>query len=105
MSDSHGSHGHGAATADPHAHGSHGHDAHGHDAHGAGGHGGGHGHDEAPHQTPVAPWEPTPWAAIVVGIAVTAIVVFLGVTSKWNDTIKNNPNSRLGAPGQPAVHK
>ncbi|MBI3817197.1 MAG: hypothetical protein HY286_00785 [Planctomycetes bacterium] len=108
MSDTHGSHGQGAAATaphDPHGHDSHSADAHGQDAHGQDAHGGGHAHDEAPHQTKVGPFEATPWGAIGIGIAVVAVVVLIGVMSKWNDTIRNNPNSKLGAPGQPAAIK
>lgn len=93
MSDPHGAH----------AHDSHGKDAHGHDAHGHDPHGGGHGHGDEPRQTHVGPFEPTPWMAIGVGILVTAAVVLLGVAGKWNDSIKNNPNSKLGPIGQPAT--
>lgn len=98
MSDSHGSHGHSS-----HGHDAHGHDAHGHAAtHGQDAHGGGHGHDSGPTRTEVPAFEPTPWAAILVGIVVIGGVVALGMTRDWKKAIGDNPKSRLSAPGFPA---
>ncbi|MFN0204853.1 MAG: hypothetical protein ACKVS6_00900 [Planctomycetota bacterium] len=94
--------------ANTHSDGHGGHDAHGHDAHDShGGHGaaGGHGHDDAPQRTLVPPWEPTPWAGIVIGIVVVVIVYFVGMQRNWPDVVKNNPGSKLGVTGQPAVQK
>ena len=99
---------HGSAVADPHGkdsagHGSdpHGNDPHGHDSHGHDSHGSaaGHGHDESPKQTPVPPFEATPWGMIALGILVVAAVVGLGLVRDWPKWIQENPNKILGAPG------
>jgi NADH-quinone oxidoreductase subunit L len=85
-----------------HGHDSHGHDDHGHDAHGQAAHGGGHGHDDTPRRTPVPAWEPTPWAAIGMGMVVIAVVYFVGIQRGWSKVVQSNSASKLSAPGQPA---
>lgn len=99
--DPHASHGTAVATHAPtHGHDAHGHDAHGHDTgHGAAG---GHGHDESPRQTPVGPWEATPWGMIILGLLLTGAVVAVAVSGNWASKIDQRPGSTLGAPGFPA---
>lgn len=92
--------------ANTHSDGHSGHDSHGHDAHAQDTHGaGGHGHDDSPKKTLVPPWEPTPWAGIVIGIVVVGIVYFVGIQRNWTGVVHNNPGSKLGVTGQPALHK